>query len=696
MTEDDQQRSRIAGDHPIESSEDDALGRTELAHRLAHQLLALDSSQGLVAGVLGPWGSGKTSLINLVREELRSANATLLEFNPWVFSGAEQLVASFFVELAAQLEERSGFDQVARRITEYGDAFSGLGWLPFLGPWLERGRGVAKLLGKLLKRSEGGLAERRERLTSSLEELEYPLVVVIDDIDRLEASEIRDVFKLVRLTASFPNVIYLVAFDRMVVESALDDENIPGRDYLEKILQVAIDLPVIPDRVLKTQVFSAIDDALEAVDDTGPFNEDDWPDVFMEIVWPLIGNMRDVKRYAAGVYGTIDSLDGGVELVDVLGLEAVRIFLPDVFRQLTEAVEGLTTTSSIGGGRRREPPHLAEQVEAVVQAAGKDRPVVEALIKRLFPAGQRHIGGSHYGDDWKGKWLRNRRVAHEDIFRLYLERTVGASLDAFIDAERAWRLLDDRAALREYLRSLEPERLEDVISSLEVFEDDFSPDHAVPGTIVLLNLISDIPDRPRGMMDFGPRLPVTRVVLRLLRALDGAAAVERAVRQILPELHSLSAKLELVSIAGHQEGKGHELVSEQAATELESEWRQEVRQATADELTGEWDILRVLYNAKNQGEDEEDQVEIEDEPALTLAILSQAQTETLRQSMGSRAVHRMPRLQWDTLIDLYEDEEVLADRIETLREADLEGSDEVLELAERYLAGWRPEEARDP
>ncbi len=68
----------------------------------------MDVSQGAVVGVLGPWGSGKTSLVNLTRDEFEAAGVTILDFNPWMFSGAEQLVASFFVELAAQLKIRPG------------------------------------------------------------------------------------------------------------------------------------------------------------------------------------------------------------------------------------------------------------------------------------------------------------------------------------------------------------------------------------------------------------------------------------------------------------------------------------------------------------------------------------------------------------------------------------------------------------
>src|SRR5262249_21766853 len=153
----------------------------------------------------------------------------------------------------------------------------------------------------------------------------------LDDIDRLSTAEIRDIFKLVRLTASFPNIIYILAFDRIRVESALGADGIPGRDYLEKILQVAIDLPAIPADVLNRQIFSAIDAALREIDNPGPLNQGVWVDVFMEIVRPLIRNMRDVRRYAAAIQGTVAALNGEIAPADVLALEAIRVFLPDVF-----------------------------------------------------------------------------------------------------------------------------------------------------------------------------------------------------------------------------------------------------------------------------------------------------------------------------------------------------------------------------
>jgi predicted KAP-like P-loop ATPase len=318
----------IAGDNPIRFPANDTIGRTNAAASFAGQILTLDATEGLVVGVLGPWGSGKTSFINLARICLEDAGVSVLDFNPWMFSGAEQLIDSFFVELSAQLKLRPELSDIGESLEEYGEIFSGMAWVPFVGPWLERGREAAKLLGRFLQRRKEGVGGRRAKVAKALAVLEMPLAVVLDDIDRLTTSEIRDIFKLVRLTANFPNVIYIVAFDRERVELALGEQGIPGRAYLEKIIQLGVDLPSLPRHVLDKQIFTAIDAALDQIEDLGGFDKDIWPDVFVEIIRPLIGNMRDVRRYASAIQGTVGDLNGQIALVDVLALEAIRVCTP--------------------------------------------------------------------------------------------------------------------------------------------------------------------------------------------------------------------------------------------------------------------------------------------------------------------------------------------------------------------------------
>ncbi len=196
--------SLLPADSPILQPSDDLLNRSSFVHTFVKQLATLDASSGFVVGVLGPWGSGKTSFLNLARKEFEQEGMLVLDFNPWMFSGADQLVESFFHEISAQLRLKPELHEVGQLIEAFGDVFADMGWLPVVGAWVERGRKLSSSVGKVLQHKKSGVTAMRDKVSKALKKLDKPLIVVLDDIDRLSTPEIRDIFKLVRLTASFP------------------------------------------------------------------------------------------------------------------------------------------------------------------------------------------------------------------------------------------------------------------------------------------------------------------------------------------------------------------------------------------------------------------------------------------------------------------------------------------------------------
>lgn len=678
----------LSVDRPIEGTVQDTLQRSDSAQRFARNILTLDASNGLVVGVLGPWGSGKTSYINLARETFRSGQAHVVDFNPWMFSGVDRLVDAFFAEVSAALKLLPQLTEAGKELEEYGELLSGLGWIPIVGPWTERARLAMRLVGGSLKKAKGGTAARRKQVERALSKLDNPLVIVLDDIDRLTTHEIRQVFQLVRLTASFPNVVYVLAFDRQRVEQALTEDGVPGRAYLEKILQLAIDLPLVPGEVLQSQIFKALDAALTGVEEAGQLDKNVWPNLFFNIVRPLITSMRDVSRYALAVRSTVAALQGQVALADVLALEAVRIFMPDFFASLPASLDVLTSVRDAVGDSRADQNHK-DVIEGLLKTTGDRAEVAEAVLKELFPASRRYLDNYHYGYDWKARWLRERRVAHENLLRLYLERVPSPALRAHLLAEQAFELLGDRAALEQFLRSVSPGVIEDVIGGLELFEEDYRPEHVVPGVVALLNLMPDIPERPRGMFDFGSRRKVTRVTYRLLRSLKDQDEIERAVRLILPELGPLSLKWEVITEVGYREGAGHRLIPQQAAADLEAQWRQEVRGASVDRLEADPDLLRVLLFAQRDLTEGESSVSVPDAPQITKQLLLSSRSETLSQSADSYAVRREPRLAWEALVEVFGSETVLNERIDRLFASGAPIEVELKELVQKYRDGWR-------
>ena len=722
----------LPGDNPIRNRGDDVLERSGRADAFARQVLDLDASEGAAVGVFGPWGSGKTSFLNLTRKTFENKRVPVLDFNPWLFSGTEQLVERFFAELSASMGMKDDLKEIGKILRKYGatlNAAAGVASahfaMPLLGPLVKL---IPAFAGSAFQRES--LGDLRTRIGDALRKRDKPIVVVLDDVDRLSAPEIREIFKLVRLTASFPNLIYIVSCDRLRVEQALGEQGLSGRDYLEKIIQLPFNLPEVPEHLFKQQLFEAIQNVLAGIHNRGPFDKEVWGEVYRGILRPLIRNMRDVRRFAMTIRETVGGLEGQVAQADVLALEAVRVFLPDIFRLLPGAIDGLTVTSQPFEREidRMMPQDFADsssafnerrkaQVNWLVKAAKKDgkhkadptaEEVVRAMVSCLFPAGALLMSDSdseaHVNQD-AAEYLTERRVAHEYVLRLYLERVVNPNLLAFHEAELALDRMADPVARNEFISSLEPTRRQEVVLNLCALVDRIPREQVESGVVMLLNLWSDTPERSSGwsILDNNPTRAVRTATRRLLDTLEDAAALEASVRRILPELTSFSSKLGLVHRVTQQESAGHKLVvSEAAANEFKTMLRNEIRAASAADLAEEPDPLSVLTFAKQHGGPPEEPLELEDSPRLTFALLRSAREET---ATGSDPVHRSVKLDWERLIDLHGGEEVLKTRIndmnarfETLkpwiegRGIPLEEAENLLELADRYLSGRRPEE----
>ncbi len=100
------EKPSFPSDRPVQSAKEDRLARSRFASRLAEAIYRCDANEGLVIGLSGPWGSGKSSVKNMALERLRGfgeVSPEILEFNPWQFSGQDQITLAFFRELMVKL-----------------------------------------------------------------------------------------------------------------------------------------------------------------------------------------------------------------------------------------------------------------------------------------------------------------------------------------------------------------------------------------------------------------------------------------------------------------------------------------------------------------------------------------------------------------------------------------------------------------
>lgn len=95
--------SDLSGDKPIHSPQNDLLGYGPFAEHLARGFLRIPSPEGFVVSLSGAWGSGKTSMLQLIEYYLKGGltdeKIAIMHFNPWWFSGSDDLIRRFFDQL---------------------------------------------------------------------------------------------------------------------------------------------------------------------------------------------------------------------------------------------------------------------------------------------------------------------------------------------------------------------------------------------------------------------------------------------------------------------------------------------------------------------------------------------------------------------------------------------------------------------
>lgn len=439
-------RSAAHSDAPV-GRDADELGRERFADLIATQIALSRPSTGMVMSLTGAWGAGKSSVLRMVTESLQTENAAertiVINYNPWFFSGTDQLISGFLLTLADQLPKSLG-DQVAAkaadRLRRYGAAVGILRSLPALGGLFAAVSDVAKEGAARLAPEDVDLLAQREQLAEALEELDVHVVVIVDDVDRLQSNEeIRQVMQMVKLVGDLPGVTYLLAFDPRPVRKALSTDGINGHEYLEKIVQVEHVLPAVSeDRLygmLDRELNSAIDYLPQERIDSSRF-----PEVYDQIVRPLVKTPRHVRRLTNALALTVALAGDDVDLTDLIALTAISIFLPGFHAQLGRLYPDLVPDTMqafrIFAGQDKE--ETASRLKQAAVESGNE-PVALAAYNLLFPHTGNVLGSGTYGSGTEHDWKRLRRVAVLESLYRYL---TALTPEEGMSAAETRRLLD--------------------------------------------------------------------------------------------------------------------------------------------------------------------------------------------------------------------------------------------------------------
>ena len=206
-SEECQQEDSMQSDQPIDKEEEDKLRRTPFAEKLINKIENLDTSEGARSlAVTAPWGNGKTSFLNLVKNGLKKNEFYIVDIIPWNLNPEKNITAHFFEEI---IKKFGGIDnQISKYLKQYSDMLASVN-LGFFSSIF----------------SNISLPAMAKKISDAMIIKGIKVVIVFDDIDRLDASEIEEVFRIIRGSANFKNFIFISAFDKRYVQQALQNSN---------------------------------------------------------------------------------------------------------------------------------------------------------------------------------------------------------------------------------------------------------------------------------------------------------------------------------------------------------------------------------------------------------------------------------------------------------------------------------------
>lgn len=375
------------------ATKEDSFGRSSFARDLVEEIFLLENQQAAYTiGLNAKYGMGKTSFMYQMQELLDQHNTAYVCISPWSCTSNEQIVKDFFHSLTAVFGRKMGLG-----INKLLDIYKNL--------ILDVQHAYKLQAFDNLLKEDKAISEVYEDIKSKLSLCKQKIVVFIDDVDRLQASELAMIIQLIRNTGNFPYVVFMLFYDKDYMVTTLEqNKSITDADeYLKKIINVELMFPAYDTEVFKGTIASSLDEVLENVISNGheretvvtSFIERMLPKSkilsidYLEYAFP---NYRDLKRFISmfafdlkmllsANQGRVESWKNEIEVADFILIELLKYVRPDLYEMLRSRNDTLlesnkdeyTLRNEVKNFIRKEENELMEKIfDSIASRRGKE------------------------------------------------------------------------------------------------------------------------------------------------------------------------------------------------------------------------------------------------------------------------------------------------------------------------------------
>jgi predicted KAP-like P-loop ATPase len=497
-------------DQPIESSKDDILGRASFAQALGEAILSYKEKDSIVIGLFGAWGSGKTSITNMALEHIKSnpklnsdyEKPIIVRFNPWNYSDQNQLITQFFKVLSIELKRQdyAGLSkEIGKKLQIFAEIVEPFTLIPIIGSVVKTISDTAKNAGSSIESlsnlKANDLYTIKKEINDLLDKQNHKIIVVIDDIDRLNDTEIRQMFQLVKSLGDFKNTIYLLAFDKNVVINALKKvQEGSGSEYLEKVIQIPFEVPLTSKHEVEHLLKREIKELVNGVPEDR-YDQEYWWDIYHSGFKDFFRNIRDVRRYLNTLRFSLEMVKNEVNIADFLAITAIQVFVPEVYYGIRDNKDLFTGVYPYYGRSDESKEKAKKHCDEIINK-GKDLPpeVLKDLLIKLFPKLESIYGNNNFGHEELRNWRKDCRICSPDIFDLFFRLSLPPGEISQGEIERILSLGNNSESFAQALLTLEEEKVSRFLERLEDYalSDAYIPQENIEPIITALMDVGDL------------------------------------------------------------------------------------------------------------------------------------------------------------------------------------------------------------
>ena len=504
---------------PIILGKEDLLGRAKVANELSREIKSYKNEDSLTIGIVGKWGSGKTSFINMVLENFEeNDDYIIIKFNPWNISSRKQLISDFFLQLSNNIEKKGSNEiigAIGKSLGTLSKFFKPLGFIPPLSVLSTIGditEKASEFINEYVESEKEDLESLKDNINNKLTNLNKKIIIVIDDIDRLCDEEIREMFQLVKSIADFKNTIYILSYDREIVTKALDKtQQGKGEEYLEKIVQVPLVLPYISKNDLDKIFINRLNIIINIPDEE--YDNSYFSEIYYNGLAENFENLRDIERYMNVFSLGINLAREELNINDYIVITLIKVFEPDLYEYIKNNKEYFSGTK-FDEFLNKDKKEILTELERIYEKLKKlEKRKIKRLMEVVFPK----LEVTTYDEGFIDIWGKTRRIPTPVYFESYfrLDFPEDEIKKSEIKKFREFSTEEDLIKIFNINNKKRIRLLELLIEEIEEISD--------KKAIILLKFIFSIADElkyegPKGIFSFmeNPQYKVTRIFYKII------------------------------------------------------------------------------------------------------------------------------------------------------------------------------------